>query len=207
MRGFVAAALFVAVPVTAAERVVTIDPDRLHVAVWNRFADDVYKLHEKGLVGRAVRETVTTGEYGGSMAGGMYYREVAYSDARTGRLLSRVRSDRDHAEIRHIVEAYVYDEAGRVVRDYVVIFLPWAHKAPIRTLITLHRYPGTLHAMRQFDASGERIYEQCSGAADGTRVDISLDWGRITPQTTMSPTYGMCFDGMQEMAGDFLTPQ
>jgi hypothetical protein len=88
------------VPVMAAERLMTVDPDKDHVAVWNRFADNVYALHRRGLVDRKVRETVTTGEYNGQAARGQYYRDVTYTDARTGQLLSRVRTDREQGRTR-----------------------------------------------------------------------------------------------------------
>jgi len=194
-------------PAAAAERLMAVDPDKDHVAVWNRFADNVYALHRRGLVGRQVRETVTTGEYNGMAAEGQFYRDVTYTDARTGQLLSRVRTDRDHPETRQIIEAYVWGQDGRVARDYIAMYLPWAHNAPINTFITLHRYHDGLHAMRQFNASGERIYEQCNGTLAGTRIDIGLDWGEISPQATSSPTYRECFDGLQETAGIYLTPQ
>lgn len=192
---------------SAAERVLTVDPDRAHVADWNRFAENVYALHRKGLMGHDVREVVATGEYGGTVAAGLYYRDVAYTDAATGWLLSRVRSDRDHPERWHIVEAYVRDPDGRVLRDYIAMYLPWARRAPITTFITLHSYPGDLHAMRQFNASGERIYERCTGTLAGSKVDIELDWGKISSQAASLPGYRACFDGLQEDAGIYLTPQ
>ena len=193
-----------ALPAIAAERSMTVDPDKDHVAVWNRFADNVYALHRQGLAGHPVHESVTTDAYNGMAAKGRYYRDVTYTDARAGQLLSRVRTDHDHPETLHIVEAYVWGKDGRVARDYVAMYLPWAHNAPI---ITLHRYHDDLHAMRQFNASGERIYEQCSGTLAGAKVDIELDWGEISPRSAASPTYRECFDGLQETAGIYLTPQ
>ena len=98
----------------------------------------------------------------------------------------------------------MWGKDGRVVRDYGALYLPWAHNAPI---ITLHRYHDDLHAMRQFNASGERIYEQCRGTLAGAKVDIELDWGEISPRSAASPTYRECFEGLQEIAGIYLTPQ
>lgn len=189
----------------AQKRQMEVDED--HVTVWNRFADKAYELHQRQLAGRDIRQTEETGEYGGAAARGYGYREISYYDARTGLLLSRVRVDRDRPKILHIVEAFIYDEQGRVARDFAAIYLPWAQHAPMRTLISLHRYNNDLHAYRQFDASGERIYEQCKGLYAGQKVDISLEQQEIDPRTTASGAYQACFAGVQQTAGVYLSPQ
>lgn len=180
--------------------------DEDHVASWNRFAGKVYDLHQRQIAGREIRRTELTGEYNGTAASGYAYKETSYHDARTGQLLSRVRVDRDRPGIVHIVEVFIYDEQGRVARDFASIYLPWARNAPIRTLINVHRYSNGLHAYRQFDASGNRIYEQCKGIHVGTPVEISLEQEEIGPPATTSDAYRICFAGAQETAGVYLVP-
>ncbi len=182
------------------------DVDADHVSSWNRFAASVHDLHKRRIAGREIRRTEVTGEYYGTAARGYAYKEISYHDARTGLLLSRVRLDRDRPKILHIVEVFIYDPQGRVARDFASIYLPMAQNAPIRTLINVHQYNNGLHAYRQFDASGNRIYEQCKGAHAGTQVDISLEQQDIGPPTTASETYRACFDGVQETVGAYLVP-
>lgn len=186
-------------------RQMEIDTD--HVTSWNRFADRVYDLHLRQIDGREIRQSTETGEYGGSAARGYGYKETSYYDARTGLLLSRVRTDRDRPKVLHIVEVYLHDRQGRVVRDYSFLYLPWAHNAPILTAINVHQYNRDLHAYRQFDASGERMYERCIGMHAAEKVDISLEEQDIGPPITESDAYQACFAGMQTAAGIYLTPQ
>lgn len=180
--------------------------DEDHVTSWNRFAGKVYDLHKRQTAGRDIRQTEVTGQYGGTAASGYAYREISYHDARTGLLLSRVRVDRDRPKILHIVEVFMHDEQGRVIRDFAAIYLPWSQNAPMRTLINVHRYNRDLHAYRQFDASGNRVYEQCKGTYAGTQVEISLEQQEIAPRSTASDAYRTCFAGVQETAGVYLVP-
>jgi hypothetical protein len=182
-----------------------IDTD--HVTSWNRFAVRVYDLHRQQIAGREIRQTKVTGEYGGTAASGYAYTETSYHDAHTGLLLSRVRVDRDRPKILHVVEVFIYNEQGRVARDFAALYLPWSQNAPMRTLINVHQYNRDLHAYRQFDASGERIYEQCRGTHAGEKVDISLEQQEIGPATTASDAYQACFAGVQQTAGVYLSPQ
>lgn len=190
----------------ASPQVKQMDVNADHVTSWNRFAASVYDLHKRQIGGREIRQTEVTGEYHGSAARGYAYKEISYHDAQTGLLLSRVSFDRDRPNILHTVEVFIHDPQGRVMRDFASIYLPMAQNAPIRTLINVHRYNNGLHAYRQFDASGNRIYEQCKGAHAGTQVDISLEQQDIGPPTTASETYRACFDGVQETVGAYLVP-
>lgn len=180
--------------------------DEDHVTSWNRFAGKVYGLHQKQIAGREIRQTEVTDLYGGTAASGYAYKETSYHDARTGLLLSRVRVDRDRPKILHIVEVFVHDEQGRVARDYASIYLPWSQNAPMRTMINMHQYNSDLHAFRQFDASGNRIYEQCKGTHAGTPVEISLEQQDIGSHTTATDAYRTCFAGVQDTAGAYLIP-
>ena len=178
-----------------------------HVANWNRFALNIYNLHLKQISGKETRQTVTSGEYGGLAAEGIFYKETSYHDANTGLLLSRIRADRDKPEIRHSVEAFIYDGQGRLARDYAALYLPWSQNAPMNTVINLHSYKQGLHAYRQFNATGDLIYEQCKGTAAGSKVDISLEGYQIRPPITETGAYQACFAGAAITAGVYLIPQ
>lgn len=191
----------------AAAQVRQLDVDDNHVVTWNRFAANIYTLHMQQIAGKETRQTETTGEYGGAAAKGIFYKETSYHDARTGLLLSRIRVDRDKPEILHIAEVFIHDGQGRLVRDFAALYLPWSQNAPMRTMINLHRYKSDLHAYRQFDASGNRIYEQCKGTASGAKVDISLEQQDINARTTVTDAYRACFAGVQDTAGIYLNPQ
>jgi len=181
--------------------------DEDHVTSWNRFAGNVYDLHARQIADRDIRQTQVTGLYNGTAASGYGYQEVSYYDARTGLLLSRVRVDRDRPKILHSVEVFLYDEQGRLARDFAALYLPWSQNAPMRTLINVHQFNRALHAYRQFDASGERVYEQCKGTHSGMKVDISLEQQEINARSTASDAYQACFAGVQQMAGIYRTPQ
>lgn len=203
-----AALLLAAFSVWAADaQIKQMDVDEDHVTSWNRFAGKAYDLHQRQIAGRAVHQTEVAGTYNGTAARGYSYKEISYHDARTGLLLSRVRVDRDRPKILHIVEVFLYDEQGRVARDFAALYLPWSQNAPMRTMINVHQYNRDLHAYRQFDASGERVYEQCKGMHAGEKVDISLEQQEIGPVTTASDAYQACFAGVQQTAGVYLSPQ
>lgn len=181
--------------------------DDNHVVSWNRFAANIYHLHMQRIAGKEIRQAEVIGEYGGLAAKGIFYKETGYHDAHTGLLLSRIRVDRDKPEILHIAEVFIYDGQGRLIRDFAALYLPWSQNAPMRTMINLHRYKPDLHAYRQFDASGERIYEQCKGTASGAKMDISLEQQEINARSTASAAYRACFEGVPDTAGIYLNPQ
>ena len=183
------------------------DVDDNHVFSWNRFATNIYNLHMQRIAGKEVNQTEAMGEYGGLAAKGIFYKETSYHDARTGLLLSRIRVDRDKPEILHIAEVFIHDGQGRLIRDFAALYLPWSQNAPMQTMINVHHHTPYLHAYRQFDASGERIYEQCKGTASGVKVDISLEQQEINARTTVSDAYRACFAGVQDTAGIYLNPQ
>lgn len=203
-----AALLLVAFSAWAADaQIKQMEIDEDHVTSWNRFARKAYDLHQRQIAGRTIRRTEVVDVYNGTAASGYRYKETSYHDAHTGLLLSRVRVDRDRPKILHTVEVFIHDEQGRVVRDYAALYLPWSQNAPMRTLINVHQYNRNLHAYRQFDASGERVYEQCKGRHAGKKVDISLEQQEIGPATTASDAYQACFAGVQQTAGIYLSPQ
>lgn len=189
----------------SAPSAIAMTPDEDQVQTWNRFADTVYALHERMLATHEVRSTEETGRYGGEFAKRFGFRETSYYDAKSNRLLSRVRRDQDKPDDVHIVEVFVYDPAGRVARDFSFIYLPWARNAPIRTFINLHQHSEGLHAYRQFDASGNRLYEYCEGKSSGREVKISLEDFQIKPKVISTKTYRACFAKIPPNASVYLT--
>lgn len=189
----------------AYEGTARVDDERART--WNRFAEEVFALHERSVAGREVREKTTVGRYGGEAAKHYRFREVEYYDGASGRLLSRIRWDGQDAATWHVAEVFVYDDRGRLRRDYAAIYLPWTHNAPIRTFINLHRHHDEVHAFRQFDASGEPQYERCRGRLDGQSVDLSLDPYRVGEPAMRTAAYRVCFDGLPVAAGRYLSPQ
>ena len=181
--------------------------DEEHSRTWNRFAEQVIALHRQQLAGRDIRVEERFGRYGGEMAGQYRFREVSYFETGSGRLLSRVRTDRDRPEEVQIAEVYLHDDGGRVQRDYIFIYLPWGRGAPVRTFISLHDYPNGVHAYRQFDASGNTLYEHCDGALAGQKVQIALPGEKGGEPGSDADAYRRCFGGLPTIAGDFLTPQ
>lgn len=197
---------------------------------WNRFAEQVYALHQKIVAAHDVREVRRVGGY---YRRPEFYEEVRYLDAASGRLLSLIqwererleglwgsvlslfRGPRPQREFRHIhsIAVNLYDEQGRVIRDYSATYLPDYHKVPTQTLIFLHAYPGGLHAWRGFDASGNRLYEGCRGELEGQTLDLSLDGDDIAraldeaggPMETAA--YRACFGTLPESAGPYLDPR
>jgi len=204
---FTVLALLAGVAHAAGEPGTGLKPDFVMAAAWNRFADQTLALHQQQLAGKRLKETVEEARYGGEMARHYSYREVTYTDAKTGQLLGRLRTNaRDMDEVQS-AEVYVYDEQGRVLRDYAFIYLPWARAAPIRTFANLHQYPEGLHAWRQFDASGRRTYEECEGSLNGQRVSLSITEDEMGGDSERSEQYRACFDGLARRAGIYLKPQ
>ncbi len=187
----------------------TVQVDDQSVRQWNTFADSLYRLHQRQIAGRKIREAEQIGGYA-RLEG--FYREVSYHDADTGRLLSRIQWERANPERIHTIEVYVYDDQGRVARDYMAWYLPHYRNAPRQTTINLHHYDGGLHGWRQFDASDNRIYERCS-RQPGDKVLIELrgedriGHAEENPRIVNSREYQRCFGGLQKTAGRYLMPQ
>lgn len=187
----------------------TVQVDDQSVRQWNTFADSLYRLHQRQIAGRKIREAEQIGGYA-RLEG--FYREVSYHDADTGRLLSRIQWERANPERIHTIEVYVYDDQGRVARDYMAWYLPHYRNAPRQTTINLHHYDGGLHGWRQFDASDNRIYEKCTRLADEkVLVEINgedrIGHAEDNPRSVVhSGEYRRCFGGLPRTAGAFLQP-
>lgn len=166
----------------------------------------VYALHEQQIAKHKIRTEETTGNYKGLAAEGYSYRLTSYFDAETGRLLSRVQRDLERPQTIHSVEINIYDEKGRVVRDFLTVAMPWEPEHPASAYINLHQYNGGLHSWRQFELTGEVNYEFCEGELNGKRVRISLYWDDIDKNVTSTPEYKACFDGMRNDCQQYIKP-
>lgn len=187
----------------------TVQPDDDQVARWNRFVDDLYALHVRQLEGRAVRIAERIGSYHRFPD---FYDETAYIDEKTNAPLSIVQRERAHPERLHFIQVFVYDDRGRLTRDYSATYLPWGRNAPIQTLVNLHHHASNLHAYRSFDASDRHLYDACKGRYEGRTVDIDLDeFAMIEAEKTpngvlQSKAYHACFATLPASAGRYLMP-
>lgn len=170
---------------------------------WNRFVERLHNVHRSFLRQRKIRTKEEIGGYAGEPN---FYREVSYFDTETDRLLSRIRWEKENPKTIHVIELFFYDEQGRVERDYSAAFLTIHRKAPFQTLVNVHRYNGGLHAFRQFDASGSRLYEHCAGTWFDQPVAIALEEPLVaTPDALLeSESYIACFGQMPARPGPYL---
>ncbi len=185
--------------------------DSVHVQTWNRFADEVYELHKKLVAGKDIKKREKKGGYDGMPD---FYNEVEYIDTKTGNLISRILWETENPDQFHVIEVNVHDNQNRIIRSFTAAFLPGYRNAPNQTLIHLYNYAGKkLTAFRTFDASGDRIYEQCEGEHKGKQVWISLEDVDIagaenTAGSVMfKPEYKACFQDLQKVCGDYVRPQ
>lgn len=199
--------LLCALPVAAVAEPEPMQEDSQQVRGWNRFFDELVKTHHWYEQNRSLRRVSTTGGYA---AHPDYYREVSYYDKQTGRLLSRIRWVKDKPDEIHMIEIFVYDDNGRIKRDYLAAYLPDFRNAPVQTLINFHHYNDELHAYRQFDASGALIYEQCRGRYFNEPVFLSIEEDEIPDYRDEAypeyETYLACFEMLPQQAGQFLAP-
>lgn len=193
-------------PLVGRSATISLEVDEARVRVWNRFAESLVALHEAGIAKREIRTSEISGRHGGEFAKTFTYREVSYHDAKSGRLLSRIRVDGDKPENIQQIDVFIHDPSGRVIRDYTALYLPWARHAPIRTFINLHQYGDEIHGYRQFDASGNLLYEQCRGKFAGRSVDLSLEDYQIDARVTESEVYRACFGKLPPTAENYLIP-
>lgn len=171
-RRLVHAVALLAIVSTAAQAQTKLTVDNEQVMRWRAFVDALYSLHLRQLEGHAIRTEESLGGYADNPN---FYREVQYFDAHSGQLLSQIAWETAHPETIHNIAVNRYDSSGRLSRDYYAGYLPGFRNAPVQTLINLHHHDGELHAFRQFDASGVRIYEQCSGRYFGEPFMISIE--------------------------------
>jgi len=196
-------------PVGAQESSRPVPVNEQKVQQWNVFTDNLYRLHQRQIEGRRIREAERLGSYAGLPD---FYREVSYHDADNGRLLSRIQWERKNPDRIHGIEVYIYDAAGRVARDYMAWYLPHYRNAPRQTAVNLHSYADGLHGWRQFDGSGVRTYEKCTRLPDEKLVfelaEERIEQAEETPGSVAhTQDYKRCFGGLEKTAGKFLQPQ
>lgn len=151
---------------------------RQHHQQWNSFADQLYRLHIKGLRDKDYYTFEKTGGYGGLTNNQEYYREVTYLDRISRRKLSVIKWENVYPFRIHIIDLFAYDKQGRIKREYSATYLPSRHTSPSETLIIMHTFKGHLHSYREFDASNIKTYEQCEDIRSG-RVIFALHYEDI----------------------------
>lgn len=183
--------------------------DKKQVNTWNQFAEQLYILHQHQITQHETFQKESTGGYMGSED---FYREVKYFDKKSGILLSRVLWEIENPDQIHEIEVFVYNYNGKLKRDYLAAFLPGHRNAPVMTLINFHYQNDELKSFRQFDASGEKIYERCEGKYFNKPLFITLedvDFAGYDDQTLEileSEEYLACFERTMPVLGDYVNP-
>lgn len=181
------------------------------VRTWNEFADAVIALHQAQVASLKVETVERRGGYGGHLGTPDFYKEVMYREASSGRLIGRLQWESGPQRRLHMIEVFVYRE-GELARDYLVAYLPGSRNAPIQALVNLHGGESGLQAFRQFDASGERVFEQCRGEFEGAKIDIYYDYASLPTLSedptgqTKNPLYESCFGNIPAAATPWLRP-
>ncbi|MDZ7663244.1 hypothetical protein [Thiohalophilus sp.] len=181
--------------------------DETHIRTWNRFADQTLALHNKLIDELPVKRETDSGGYAHLPD---FYREESYYHS--GKLISRVQWEKETGDL-HVIEVFIRDDQGRVVRDYTAAYLPEYHNAPTQTLVSFHAYNNGLHAFRSFDASGDLNVERCTGTHEGEPVELLVDLGSVfgsveeDSELQQTPVYRRCFAGLPEKPGKYLEPQ
>ncbi len=175
------------------------------VKVWNSFAKNLEAAHDYRLKKHGLTEETGTGGY---MRDQEFYREYSYTNPKSGKLFSRIRRETKNPDNIHTIEIFFYDDQGRVLADYLAEFLPVYRNAPVQTTINLFAYNGGLTAFRQFDASGDVIFEKCTGVYDGQAVNFGYDDLSLPPPVTQvtAAVYQACIKGLPPRAGKYLRP-
>lgn len=112
----------------------------------------------------------------------------------------------------HTIEVFLYDDQEQVKTDFYARYLPYAHNAPVQTLINIHNYNDNLHSFRQFDANGELIYETCRGQFFDKEINLHLDNEEIldfrnnSSDEWLNEAYSACFLNTANTASAFLSP-
>ena len=181
--------------------------DSTHVRVWNKFASDILRLHQRLTSGKDLQVKTRIGSYANVKN---FYIEHRYFNK--DKLISQVQWEKDNPETLHTIEVYVYDDKGRVIRDFLAAYLPFYHNAPTQTLASFHHYNGSLHAFRSFDASGDKVLERCTGKdSKGQEINLLLDEDDLIndpDELIGSKDYLACFTGLkQQQLGKYIIPQ
>lgn len=179
---------------------------------WNQFVKDLYSLHQHMIKDRDVYTRESNGGYGGLTNDLNFYREVKTFDKETDRLLSNIKWENKNPDNIHEIDINIYDNQGRIIRDYSAYYLPHARNAPTMTLINIHHYTNGLYSFRQFDANDEILFEFCEGTHNGRPVKIVFEYyeipDKISDITDKSErdAYHACFHQLAKSAGTYLNP-
>lgn len=196
-----------AMPVNAIQDPASMQEDKQQVNGWTQFFNSLIKTHRWYQQNHTIREVSSKGGYATNPD---FYREVSYYDKKSNRLLSRIQWVKDKPDVIHMIEVFMYDEQGRVDRDYLAAYLPGYRNAPIQTLINFHNYNDAMHAYRQFDASGDLIYEQCQGRYFNEDITFSIEEHEFEDYRNESSdsfqTYLACFEMLPKELGQFMHP-
>lgn len=181
-------------------------------ARWTKFAQALEALHKQRITSLDYVTEEKAGGYGGIRADPEFYREVKFNDRKSGRLLALVQREIQPPNSLHVIEIYIYDDQGRVLREYLATYLPNRREIPYQTLVTRYAYEGKLQAYRQFDASDDFLFEYCAGELEGKKVRIAWDdldmpdnVNEITDDFTRK-AYQICFQSLPKTAGAYLDP-
>lgn len=183
--------------------------DKKHVRTWNDFAKDLLNLHGKLTQATKTKVVLRQGGYEGFPD---FFKEECFHEMPSGRLVSRIQWESRNLKNIHVIEVYIYNSQGKVIRDYTAAYLPQGRNAPVQTLINLHGYQGKMHGFRQFDASGDLLFEQCQGEFSGKPVLIRLfeddlaTGGEKVERVMTSGAYKACFAHVEKSAKRYLTP-
>jgi len=202
---------FISLPLEAKQRLAPIAEDTKQVKQWNQFADSLYAVHQYLIKNRSIRTEEEVGGYGGVTAGD-FYNEIRYYDKSKNLLLSKIQWELARPNVIHNIEIFIHDNDGNLLRDYYAGYLPHHRNAPLHTMINFYGDAEGLMSFRQFDASGERIYEQCSGKHFSEAIDISLEndeWLAPNAESLKliaSEPYVACFGDTPKEVGKYINP-
>lgn len=209
MRGKIVIVLYMFVMllgVATADGAERLQASQSRVVVKNSFVTNLLKLQQQLLNQHAVTKKSRLGGYANYPD---FYLEDTYFYKDTDRVLSVVQHEKANPENLHSLDVYLYDEQGRVIRDYSASYLPNARNAPVQTLISLHVYHGDYHAFRTFDAFGTRIYERCE-QGDTILLQFDEEAGddirHVNSTHANADLYQTCFKNLAETASEYLIP-
>lgn len=186
--------------------------DDTHVDRWNKFVEDLFSLHQHIIKNQNIYTRESKGGYGGVTNDPEFYREVRHYDKKTDKLLSNIKWENKNPEDIHSIDIYIYDDKGRIIRDYSAYYLPKHRNAPYQTFINIHHYSENLHSFRQFDANNEILFEFCEGSYNGKPVKISHEYHEIPDKISdisdmpNRDSYQACFNQLAKSAGAYLHP-
>ena len=179
---------------------------------WTQFAQSLEALHEKRMKTLSFTTQESIGGYGGIRADSRFYREVKYLEPGSEKVLAIVQRENNPASLLHVIELHIYDDQGRVLREYLATYLPGRRETPFQTLITQYAYTKNLVAYRQFDASDDLLFEHCAGELEGKKVRISFDEFEVPDDASEledkfeRKAYQSCFQSLKKSAGPYLNP-